>query len=204
LKITAIALEVCYPDGTLKRVLWGTSWLEDTAALIFRDASMSEQQTRLFSPKRSLRRRLRKVTWRDRPTLIRQKVGGGQDEPICSIREFGSTDSDGECTSSQVDRGALKKLALHVSSDQGVQVAELSAEELQTTAALLLTPTVMTSEEKQALATQPGAVAIRHHTGKETGSNFDLVCCNASQGSRPDYSLAASCDLRRGRISERA
>jgi hypothetical protein len=197
-KVTKIVADICYPDGSLKSVEWGTTWIAKTTALILIVNSLDAEQKSVYPGKR---RFLRKRTWKDRPTLVRQTIKG-PDQLICSIRDFaigGRRDNGStKCVPYSDSRGALIRMVLNVFYDGRRYAVNLDEQTIKETAALVL-PQGMNSSEKSDYDQTPNSVAVRRlvvSAGNPDGE-FALVCRASPIDSLIDnYSTNASCGLR--------
>lgn len=200
---TSVTIDVCYPDGRMKTAEWGTSWLAETAALILSDSVMDPEQKDRF---RGKRKGLRKLTWKDRPTMIR-KMSDGQNEPVCSVGEFPNSRSPNEglaeCDSASDVRGVLLKMTFRVLHKGRNCTIVLKRESLADTAILVFDPDRMTSSERSQFSQKVNAVAIRRLVTPQ--EDPILVCCDtiaegAATNSSKKY-LTAACGIGSSSIS---
>lgn len=178
---TSVSIDICYPDGRMKSVEWGTSWLAETAALILSESVMDAAQKDKF---RGKRRGLRKRTWKDRPTMIR-KLTDGRIEPVCSLGEIPSSslpsEGSGKCESGSDVRGVLLKVTFRVQHKDRNCTVVLERESLAETAILLLHPDQMTPAERSQFDQKVDAIAVRRLVVSQVDPI--LIGCGAVGGS---------------------
>jgi hypothetical protein len=160
-RVERIALDICYPDKSLKYATWGTTWADKTVALIFSQSEMADEQKSQF---RGGRMRWTKSAWNFRPTLIRQTVDG-LFEPICSVREFKNwiqpNNRDQKCISHVQDRGSVLRANFLISFAGATYVTNLHGKSMLNTSAIVFNRAAMTDLENECFDSQPNAVAIR-------------------------------------------
>ena len=196
-RVTSIALEICYPDGSLKSVRWGTTWVDQTNAIILIANSLRDGQSKYSSKRRLFRR----PKWEDQATLVRQTINSS-DQLICSARDYPASRRPGNegttCDPRSTNCGTVIGMVLNISGNGKRYAVEFDEQTLKDTDALIF-PAGMNSSEKREYDETPDCVAVRRLVGatRDSDHQFAMVCHASVIGnSVARFDTNASCGLR--------